>query len=289
MHNRHLIYILFVFIFLHSTIGCANKNNGNALFLKEYDLNKPSQLILNDQLLEISGICFYPKDSSVFAISDEKGYLYKIHLTKNFLIEKWKFDKTHDFEDVYFLDSTFYVLESNGNIHTINFSEKGDTIFTRKNVFPAKGKNKNEFESLYYDEQRKAFILICKDCQGDKKSSLTAWGYDPLTGIYTPAVFTINVDAIAKKTGKEEIKFKPSAAAINPKTRDLWILSAVNHLLVVTDGNGIFKDAFYLNPGKFTQPEGISFTPWGDLLISNEAGSKYNVATLFIFKPKKII
>lgn len=288
MRNRHFIYILFVFISLLSNIGCADKKNSNQLFLKEYDLNKPSKLILNDQLLEISGISFYPKDSSVFAISNEKGYLFKIHLTKNFLVEKWKFDKTHDFEDIYFLDSTFYVLESNGNIHTINFSEKGDTIFTKKNVFPLK-KNKNEFETLYYDQFRKAFILLCKDCQGDKKSFLTAWGYDPLTGIYTPSIFTINVDAIAKKTGKDEIKFKPSAATINPKTGDLWILSAVNQLLVVTDRDGILKDAFYLNPGKFTQPEGISFTPWGDLLISNEAGNKYNVATLFIFKPKKII
>ncbi len=289
MRNRYFIYILFVFVFLHSNIGCANENSGNQILSKEYDLNKPKELLLNDQLLEISGICFYPKDSSVFAISDEKGYLYKIHLTKNFLIEKWKFDKTHDFEDVYFLDSTFYVLESNGNIHTINFSEKGDTIYTRKNVFPSNGKTKNEFESLYYDKQRKAFILICKYCAGDKKVSLSAWGYDPLTGIYTPSVFTINVDAIAKKTGKDKIKFKPSAAAINPITQDLWILSAVNHLLVITDANGIFKDAFYLNPGQFTQPEGISFTPWGDLLISNEAGNKYNMATLFIFKRKKII
>jgi hypothetical protein len=39
----------------------------------------------------------------------------------------------------------------------------------------------------------------------------------------------------------------------------------------------------------YTQPEGITFTPTGDLLIANEAGNKYNRATLFIFKLKKNI
>jgi len=49
------------------------------------------------------------------------------------------------------------------------------------------------------------------------------------------------------------------------------------------------KEAFTLNPAIFTQPEGISFTPSGDLIISNEAGDKYNTGTLLIFKLKKTI
>jgi hypothetical protein len=241
------------------------------------------KLLLRDELFEISGICFYDKDSSVFAISDQKGYLYKIHMSDHYLVEKWRFDKTHDFEDVCFVDSTFYVLESNGNIHTINFSEKGDTIFTRKNEFPGK---KDEFESLYYDSTKNLLILLCKDCQEDKKNSLSAFSFDPQTGNYAKA-YTINVDAIAQKTGKEKLKFKPSAATVNPVTGDVWIISAINNIIVVTDNQGVFKEVYSINSGIFTQPEGITFTPWGDLLISNEAGDKYNVPSIFIFKPKK--
>lgn len=288
MSYRSLIIVLFVFAKVHSYQGCTNNKNKINLPSKEYDLNKPSILILNDALVEISGIAFYPKDSSVFAISDENGYLFKIHLNKNIITQKWKYNKTHDFEDVFYRDSTFYILESNGNIHTLNFSPKGDTIYTRKSIFPGSNKNKNEFESLYYDEDRKTFIMICKDCESDKKKSVTAWGYDPETGKYTFSLFTIDVTPIAKKTGNNKIKFKPSAATVNPLTGDVWILSAENQLLTVTDKNGVFKDVFTLNPVLFTQPEGISFTPWGDLLISNEAGDKYNRGTLFIFKPKKI-
>jgi len=44
-----------------------------------------------------------------------------------------------------------------------------------------------------------------------------------------------------------------------------------------------------LDPLIYRQPEGIAFTPWGDLLISNEAGDKYGTSTLLILKPRKKI
>jgi uncharacterized protein YjiK len=255
---------------------------------KEYDLNRPLILSLNDALREISGIDFYAKDTSVFAISDELGYLFKIHLKNNYITQKWKFDKTLDFEDVSFHDSLFYILESNGNIHTLKFAPRGDTITTQTTVFNSEGKGKNEFESLYYDSARNSFIMICKDCEGDKKSAVTAWGYNPENHAFTQAVFIINAEIIAKKAGEKKMKFKPSAAAINPATGELWILSAVNELLVRADQNGNCKEAYPLNPGLYTQPEGISFTPKGDMIISNEAGNKHNSASIFIFKRKKV-
>jgi len=285
--NRNLLVVLFVFAKFHSFEGCTTNKNKINLPCKEYDLNNPYILKLGDALGEISGISFYPKDSSVFAISDENGNLYKIHLNKNYLTEEWKFDKKHDFEDVFLHDSTFYVLGSNGNIETLNFSPKGDTIFNRKSIFPADYKKKNEFESLYYDEQYKGFVMICKDCEDDKKNAVSAWNFDPASDKYTPSVFSINVTPIAKKTDNKKLQLKPSAAAINPVTNDVWILASNNQLLVVTDRKGNTKEVYTLNPIIFTQPEGITFTPWGDLLISNEASDKYSTATLLIFKPKK--
>jgi hypothetical protein len=95
------------------------------------------------------------------------------------------------------------------------------------------------------------------------------------------------VETIAKAIGEEKIKFKPSAAAINPITKDVWIVSSTNQLLVVTDNYGKVKSVYTLNPIIFRQPEGITFTPWGDLLISNEAGDKYGTSNILIFKPKK--
>lgn len=287
MLNRNLLVILFVFAKFHSYQGCTiNKNKVN-LPCKEYDLNNPFRLKLSEQLAEISGISFYPKDSSVFAISDESGNLYKIHLNRKIEIEKWKFGKTYDFEDLLLHDSSFYVLESNGNIQTLHFSLKGDTIFKRKSIFQVDNEEKNEFESMYYDEGSKRLVMICKDCEADKKNSVSAWNFDPSSEAYKPSGFSIDVDHIAKKTGEEKLKFKPSAAAINPLTNDVWILASTNQLLIVTDRKGHTKAVYTLNPVIFRQPEGITFTPWGDMLISNEASDKYETSTLLIFKPQK--
>jgi hypothetical protein len=69
----------------------------------------------------------------------------------------------------------------------------------------------------------------------------------------------------------------------------VWIIASTNQLLIVTDKKGNVKEVYTLDPLIFNQPEGITFTPWGDLLISNEAGDKYGTATLLIFKPAKKI
>ncbi len=287
MLNRNFIFVLFFFAKFHSFEGCSSNKNKVTFPCKEYDLTQPKILKLGDALAEISGISFYAKDSSVFAISDDKGNLYKIGLNKKFLTEKWKFDKTRDFEEVQLYDNTFYVLQSNGNIVTINFSKEGDTIFNRTSKFPGDNKKKNEFESIYYDDLYRGLIMICKDCEDDKKSSVSAWTFDPSNDSYTPSQFSINVKTIAQKLGVGKLKLKPSAAAVNPLTKDVWILASVNQLLIVTDRKGNTKDVYTLDPVIFTQPEGIAFTPGGDLLISNEAGDKYATATLLIFKPKK--
>jgi len=273
---------LFVTI-VAASVGCSNNKRSAASSAQLYDLQNPMKLVLKDELLEISGIAFYAKDTSLFAISDENGYIYKIHMNNKYFVEKWRFDKSRDFEDVCFVDSTIYVLESNGNIHSVQFSQNGDTIFTRKNEFAGK---KDEFESLYFDSTKKKLILLCKNCKEDKKNSLSAFSFDPQTGNYGKA-FTIDEDGIASKIGEEKLNFRPSAATVNPVTGDVWIISAINNLIVTTDKNGVLKDVYAINSGTFTQPEGITFTPWGDLLISNEAGDKYNAPTIFIFKPKK--
>src|SRR5690349_12170050 len=80
-----------------------------------YDLNKPFLMKLPVELDEISGLAFYEPDTSVFAIGDEFGYLYKIPLTKGKPIRKWKFSNQGDYEDLAMVDKVFYVLQSNGN------------------------------------------------------------------------------------------------------------------------------------------------------------------------------
>ena len=248
----------------------------------QFDLQKPYEMKLPLELDEISGVAYYPKDSSVFAINDERGWIYKIGLGVKKGMLRWKFSSGADFEDVVMLDSTFYVLQSNGTIVKVNHQPSG--FISKEIPFPA-GKG-NEFEILYYDDEKKKLILICKDCEEDKKKSLTTFSFDPQTEQFSDGSFSIDVTPIAASMNKKKVRFKPSAAAINPVDSMLYIVSAINKLLVVTDRNGKFKKSYPL-PSFFKQPEGITFTPWGAMIISNEAAN-VGVADILIFSPGKI-
>ena len=250
-----------------------------------YDLVNPVVMKLPEGLAEISGIVYYPKDTSVFAEVDEDGLLFKIHLNNPSQIERWKFDKKHDFEDLVLHDSIFYVLISNGDIESLRFG-KGDSISTKTSAFPDANKKNNEFESMYYDDSLRQLVLVCKSCEEDGHKIVSAWGYDIDSGKYTPSIFTIDVQPIAQKLGEEKMKLKPSAIAINPVTNEFYILCSVNKLLVVTDRHGKFKELYKLDPTVYKQPEGIAFTPKGDMLISNES-HETGLANILLIKNKK--
>jgi uncharacterized protein YjiK len=256
------------------------QSSGNA----RYDLLKPVTIKLPETLAEISGIVYYPKDTAVFAIEDEEGILFKIPFN-NGEIKNWRFDKKHDFEDLVLLDSVFYVLISNGDIETIRFG-KSDSIITNKFKFPGSDKKVNEFESLYYDTNLQQLILLCKNCEDDSKKTVSAWGYNINTQLYTPSVLTIDVEAVTQKIGEQKMKLKPSATALNPVTNELYILSSINHLLIVAGKDGKIKEVFQLDPGIYKQSEGIAFTPDGDMIISNES-HETGLANLLIIKNKK--
>lgn len=277
MQYRYIILLL-TGIFLLFT-----RCNGDDRALYEspegYDFSKPWLLKLPIELDEISGIVFYPRDTSVFAINDEFGYLYKIHLLGRHDISKWKFSDGGDFEDLVMIDSIFYALQSNGTIITFTFGPN-HTVLKHDTHFPDKG---NEFEILFYDSVVQKLSLICKDCDTDKKKSLTRFFFDPATKSFDDTTRMIDVKKIAIMMGEKNLKFKPSGAAIHPITGELYIISAVNDLLVIADHEGNPKISYEIDSKLFKQPEGIAFTPGGDLIISNEAADK-GVANILLFR-----
>jgi uncharacterized protein YjiK len=249
----------------------------------QFDLNHPYKITLPEELKEISGMEYYAKDTSVFAIVDDDGWLYKLFLKKNNSTRRWKFGKNKDYEDLQRVDSTFYVLSSSGDITGIRFDPAGDSVYTEKFKFPGEGSN--EFESMYYDRKNGCLNLLCKDCESDKKATVSTWRFDLTTAVYSPTTLLLDVAPIAKALGVDKLRFKPSATAIHPRTGELYIISSVNKALVIADTTGKVKEVYPLDPSLYKQPEGIAFTPAGDLLISNEVNlGEY--ATLLIFKNK---
>lgn len=244
-----------------------------------YNLSKPFKMDLPVELDEISGTAYYPYDSSVFAIVDEFGLLYKIPLTGNKPIRKWKFADGADYEELVRIDSVFYVLRSDGTIVSFTFNDSNQVVRHETDF----NDEDNEFESLYYDSTIKKLGMICKDCEADRKKSLTGYYFDPHTNLFDDTVFAIRAKKIADALNEKKIKFKPSAAAIHPITGQLYIIAAVNSLLVIINKQGEPEGVYRLDERLFKQPEGLTFTPKGDMIISNEAADD-GVANLLFFK-----
>ncbi|WP_207497082.1 SdiA-regulated domain-containing protein [Aridibaculum aurantiacum] len=250
-----------------------------------YDIHTPVVVSLKTELDEISGVVYYPKDTSVFAVNDELGLLYKIYIRNKVRIESWQFSKDADYEDLALVDSTFYALHSNGNLTRFRIYAS-DSLDVEELKLPVEGKN--EFETLYYDSAANKLVVICKDCKSDKKE-VTAYAYDLDTKSFSASpYFTISGKQVLAALNSEEKKFKPSAAAIHPITQDLYIVSSVNKCLVIAERDGKIKDVIPLDPARFKQPEGLNFTPAGDMLISNEA-AEVGAGNILIFKSKPSI
>lgn len=267
-------------IFLIS--GCYGNNSSSSYpSIPGYDLSEPTIVHLRTELDEISGIVYYPKDTSIFAINDEVGVLFKIYLRKRIQVERWKFSDDADYEDIAIVDSTFYVLLSNGNIKAFTFESK-ESVKVETCKIPVSGKN--DFESLYFDQFYQQLVLICKDCEQDKKKSVSAFAFKPSSRTFQKEpFFTLDGKEVAEMMRDKKLDFKPSAAAIHPITKELFIVSSIAKVIAIADRNGEIKKVYPIDPHLFKQPEGITFTPNGDLLISNES-AELGAGNILIFK-----
>ncbi len=77
--------LAFLILFVHQS--CTSQKSKSFSTPSEYDLNKPTVFKLPPGLNEVSGLAYYPKDSSVFAINDEDGILFKIYLNGSGIIK----------------------------------------------------------------------------------------------------------------------------------------------------------------------------------------------------------
>lgn len=237
---------------------------------KHYVLPRPKKMILDEKLNEISGLCFVPRENTLLAIADDKKKIYRLTTDGNATHYFHDDIKTlKDCEDVVKVDSVVYALNSNGMITEAAPTDSGVQVQT----FSFWSAEKNDFETLYYDAGSNGLIMLCKSCAEDKgEGQRTAYRFDLARKAFDTAPFyTISTKAVQDKLKDGKIDFKPSAAAIHPLEKRLYILSSAGNLMVIADLKGSVQEVYRLNPTFYPQAEGIAFAPNGDLYISNEA------------------
>lgn len=288
--NRTYLIIMGVLtIFITFTgLSCVEKKSKGPESPLGYDLAKPQKYSMPDILQEISGIAFDKGDNSfVYAQQDEDGSLFKLPLgTKDETVTK--FAKKGDYEDVAIAKGWAILLKSNGALYSFQLTETKNAELTNvkitENLVP-----KGEYEGMFADEATGNVYILCKTCKVDKDTK-NASGYILALqndgSFKATGKFIVDISSLDQISGKKKGSFHPSALAINPITKEWYIVSSVNKALVVTDENFKIKNAYHLSSNEFNQPEGIAFDAAGNLYISNE-GSETQVGNILRFDYKK--
>ncbi|WP_436491657.1 hypothetical protein [Chitinophaga sp. ARDCPP14] len=260
-------------IFLLFLLSCNLSDREQKVYAspRGYDLKEPVRYRVRESMQEISGIELFPDEHKIMAINDEEGRIYQLDVLAKEPYPHFKFAKDGDYEDICHTDSGWFVLKSNGSLFQVHglFT---DSVYSDHHKMPKTGKK--EFETTYYDSAHNGIVMICKNCEDDKRHGVTsAYRFDLATKTFdTTAVYKFNNQEIARLAGSDMRFFKPSAAAIHPIEKRLYIIASVNGLLVIADLQGHVQEAYNLKHRLFLQPEGLAFAPNGDMYISNEGG-----------------
>lgn len=270
---KQLLKIITVLVFAGITIlfGCKPAIKSANAQPADYDFTKAEKFNMPESLLEISGIAFNAYDpETIYAIQDEEGRLFSL---------KWgikkatsiKFGPRGDYEDLAILNNQVYVLKSSGDIYSfpldMELGDVSDSTAQWDDFLP-----KAEYESLYADEAAHVLYVLTKSGGKKKKNTL---GYkinvDKTTKqLGTITEFSVDQDAIEAMGYKLKSGLKVSALSQHPKSKEWYILSSAEKLLVVANPDWQIKMVYDLDASTFNQPEGIAFDKDLNLYISSE-------------------
>jgi len=300
-----LIFFLFLTCLFTSCVQPAkNKKPVERNTSIGYNLSAPDEIYdLPQELQEISGITDI--DSATIAcIQDEREMVFIYDLNRKQITRSIDCGYSGDYEGIARVDSTLFILRSDGMITEIkNFNSPEYIRMVYTTGIPLK-----DNEGLCYDSTNNYLLITPKGTpsksSGDKDKRFI-YGFNLASKkLIQEPVFAIDLSVIdsftlvnniklpmkeGKKGKKKEpdIRFLVSDLAIHPITGRLFLLSSVDKLLFVFNMKNELEFIEQLNPNLFKQPEGITFMKNGDMYISNEGNKKS--ATLVRFNYKALI
>ena len=261
-----IVGIVFTIIFLYACTPKKNKQEESQAEITQnialpYDFENPSEkFIMPNNLKEISGLSYY-KGNQLACVNDEEGKVFMYDFVKKEVVNEIPFGKNGDYEGIEVVGDEVFVLKSNGKLKSFKIG----LAFERE--IDCSSPDVIEYEGLSYNPKSKNLLLAAKERVKDKddKKMIYAYDFDRKTLFKHIAIPQDQVRDEAN--GK---KFKPSGIAVSPTSGQLFIISSDGKKLLVLAEDGRKEALYSLNPDTFVQPEGICFSPNGDLFISSE-------------------
>jgi len=251
-----------------------------------YNFGQPVPFKLDIIIKEISGIIWDTQKDQFVAHNDEKGQVYFLDRSAGAITgTPFVFNETKgDYEDIAMIGPDIYVLRSDGALFKIGVDSSGKR--NRTDLGKLGLSDKNDFESLYYDADKKALVMLCKNCESDDKKTISAFAYYPDSiGFVTTPLYRLDASKIKDLSPRETSKFQPSSARIHPVLKKLFIISSASNQLVIADTDGEVESVYMLAKKLFPQPEGLTFKSNGEMFIANEGVAEKATLLKFIYTP----
>lgn len=266
------------FILLFVTISSEAFGQADSIFA--YDLKNPDEVyVLPEYLEEVSGLTFY-QTSQLAMLNDEQGRMYVYDLESRKVVHRVRFHGDGDFEGIERVGDYVYAIKSNGKLYRFNVQMEG-VVEEIKTPFDSG----NDVEGLGHDPHTNHLLIALKE-DGDIKDvdvkGKAIYGYHIPSQSFQKTPRHIIQDKELKRVVGNKFKFKPSAVAIHPLTGEVFVLASVGRSLLVFGPDGKPKHLTKLKRGLFPQPEGMTFTPNGDLYISNEVEGEGGTILKFV-------
>ena len=241
-----------------------------------YYLNNPDKKYkLPTDLEEISGLSYY-KENKLATVQDEEGVLYIYDLDEEKIVSEIKFARSGDFEGVETEGFHAYTTRSDGTIFAFPVTEG---VYRNATEYDTDLSRSNNVEGIAYIKEPHGLLLALKgdaDLKGKKEKGKAFYFFDlEKEELRNKPLFKLTRQQLEAYSKKQKLNievndFKPSGLAVHPHSNDLYVLSHLGKLLVVTDLTGEIKGVAKLDMKLLRQPEGLCFTPDGTLFIASE-------------------
>lgn len=250
-----------------------------------YNFGQVLPLKLDLEIKEISGVVWDNHKDVFIAHNDEKGTIFYLDKNNAGITKRFQFNTSKgDYEDIAIANDNVYVLRSDGMLFRIVTDSSG--VQKSFDLGKIELSGSVDFETLYYDQDKHALIMICKNCSTDDKKVVSAYAYYPDSiGFVNKPIYSIDLAKVKELSPRETSRFQPSAARIHPMLKKLFILSSASNQLVIADTDGNVEGVYMLAKKLFPQAEGLTFKTNGEMFISNEALSARATLLKFNYIP----
>lgn len=251
--------------------------------LNRYDLSGPpkTRCKLPPRLGEASGLAM-TADGRLFAHDDERAVIYQLDYVNGRIIKQFSLGRLGmraDFEGLAIKDRVFYLAESNGTIYEFPEGNDGDRVEFR--TYRTGLSARYDIEGLCYDPETDCLLLACKGYPGDGLRGVKAVYAFSLASKRLDAKprFLIALDRVTSASHKHE--FSPSGIERHPISGRFFVIAAQGYTIIELSREGRILAQQSINRKYNPQPEGITFTNDGTLILCNDGQGSSGSLTVY--------